>query len=417
MKKASLYVLLLCLLLSLCACGGKKDVTAKHPTEPVDPYNYPEIRQKLTWEAINAFPVKRADMTEDEMRDLCVDFFRFSKTALWIPDENWEYIKTKNGNTDNMYKGTVYGGLPYIGVASGSVYRLMDYIDEETGVVDMTEPMKNPKLFGNQCSIGAYWGWGRVVNSAKYTWTSGMVQANGFLRVGPYTYDDRIQGFEDGIFTTADVINANGAEVMYQSYAEMKRGDGFVYFTDAGHTMMCATDPVVVRFPDGSIDGNQSYVTIIDQHGEWSEATNEAGDTYRHKNYVDRKFTFNQLITDTYIPFTFGEFQGTDPVEDTECDFSHTGETITLNQLITGKVTANYGISDIYAILKDGTGNEVIRGVKRAEMGGMTSLDFVKAVDLTVWKAYTNGKYTVEVVCQLSTGERPTIYTGTLIAK
>lgn len=410
MKKVTAGIFAFCLALSLCACGDKEPKS----TEPVDNYNYPEIQEKLTWEAINAFPVKSEDMTEDEMRDLCVDFFRFTKTALWIPNQNWEYVKTKNGNTDSMYKGNIYGGLPYIGVASGSIYRLMDYIDEETGVVDMTEPMNNPKLFGNQCSIGAYWGWSRVVNSANYLWTSGMVQKNGFLRVGPYTYDDNLSHYEAGVFTTADIINQNGADVMYASYAAMKRADGLVYFTEAGHTMMCVTDPVVVYAADGSIDGNQSYITIIDQHGEWSEATNASGDTYRYKNYVDRKFTFNQLMTANYIPFTFGEFLGTDPVEPTECAFSHTGDTVTLEQLVTGKVTANYGISDIYAILKDQNGKEVLRGVKRAETANVLSLDFVKAVDMTDWKAYAGKGYTVEILCQLGTGERPTLYTGIL---
>ena len=53
---------------------------------------------------------------------------------------------------------------------------------------DMTEAEKNPKLFGNQCSFGAYWGWGRVINSANYGGTNEMVLKNGFLRVGDYSY-------------------------------------------------------------------------------------------------------------------------------------------------------------------------------------------------------------------------------------
>lgn len=413
MKKQIIGILLICAVLLMWGCGSFHD-TGTAPTEPADSFSYPTIRQKLTWDAINAFPVKTGDMNEEQMRDLCVDFFRFSKTALWIPNQNWSYIKSKSGNTDEMYKGTIYGGLPYIGVASGSVYRLMDYIDEETGVVDMTEPMKNPKLFGNQCSIGAYWGWGRVVNSANYLWTSSMVRQNGFLPVGPYTYPENLTHFADGMYTTTDVINENGADIMYQSYGAMRHADGLVTFTGAGHTMMCSQDPVVVRSADGAIDGNQSYMLIIDQHSQWSEATNEAGDTYQHKNYVDRKFTFNQLMADGYIPFTFGELIGTDPVEDTVCAFSHTGQTITVQQLTTGTVTANYGISDIYAVLKDSQGKELLRAVKRAETASVMQLDFVKAVDMAAWIPYADGKHTVEITCQLSTGERPLLYTGTL---
>lgn len=413
MKKAALCLLAAILALSLLACGK----TASDPTQttaPADTFPYPTINQKLTWNAIEAFPVKHAGMTEEEMRQLCVDFFQFSKTALWTPNADWEYVKTKDGETDQVFRGKVYGGLPYIGVASGNVYRLMDYINESTGVVDMTEPMQNPKLFGNQCSIASYWGWARVINSADFGWTYEMVHSRGFLRVGPYTYDDKLTRFQADIYGTDDVIRENGAEIMYASYAAMKKADGLINYTGAGHAMMCSGDPVVVYDADGKIDPAQSYLLITDQHGKWVEATNEAGDTYTHKNYVNRKYTFFDLMNDAYIPFTFAEFSGADPIEDTQCDFSHTGDTITLSQLNAGTVSANYGISDIYAIVLDAQGSEVLRVVKRADQAGLKELNFNKLITAEDWAPYTDGSYTVQIVCQLGTGERPTVYTGTL---
>lgn len=410
MRKYIAMVLLLGILFSFCACAGD---TAPETT-PVDTFPYPTINQKLTWDAIDAFPVKSADMTPQELRQLCVDFFIFSKTALWIPDQNWEYQKTKKGNTDEMFQGVIYGGLPYIGVSSGNVYRLMDYINEDTGVVDMTEPMAAPHLFGNQCSIASYWGWARVVNSADFGWTYEMVQNRGFLRVGPYTYDDTQPRFQADIFTTKMVVEQNGPEIMYQSYAAMQLGDGMIYYTDAGHAMMCSGAPVVVYNEDGTINGQQSYLYITDQHGAWAEATNEAGDTYQHKNYVNRKMTFSQLLLETYIPFTFGEFLGTDPVEETVCTFNHSGQTISLRQLLVGEVTANYGISDLYAIVCDAKGNEVARVVNRASQSGLMTLNFFKLIPTEEWSVYADGNHTVRVVVQLGTGERPTVYEGKL---
>ena len=315
MKKIAAWILMLAVSVSLLACGGPEaGNTPTEETKPADTFPYPEINEKLTWDAIRSFPVKRADMTEQEMRQLCVDFFRFSKTALWIPDTNWTYIKTKDGETDEMYKGKIYGGLPYIGVASGNVYRIMDYINEETGVVDMTEPMAEPKLFGNQCSIASYWGWARVINSADFGWTYEMVQSKGFLRVGPYTYDDTISRFQDDLYQTDDVIRENGPEIIYESYAAMKMADGLITYTGAGHAMMCTADPVVVYDAEGIIDPANSYLLITDQHSKWVEATNGAGDTYTHKNFVDRKMSFYELLTEAYIPFTFAEFSGADPI-------------------------------------------------------------------------------------------------------
>jgi len=414
MKKIFSFSLALLIIFCLCACGGAGETASTtEATQPASNIKYPEIKEKLTWDAINAFPVKSENMTEEEMRNLCVDFFFFSKTALWIPNQNWNYTIASSGKPDQMVMGQIYGGLPYITNGGGNVYRIMDYIDEQTGVVDMTEPMKDPTLFGNQCSYSTYWGWARVVNSAEFAATANLLHNKGFLRVGPYTYDDSRMRFEEGGWDTHYIINENGADIMCQSYALMKHADGLVLGGEGGHVMMCRTDPEVVYAADGSIDPAQSYVYILDQHGAWVEDTNEAGDTYTHKNYINRKFTFNDLMAQGYIPFTFAEFLGTDPVEPTECTFSYTGDTIKPTDLNAGEVTCNYGISDIYALAKDKDGNTVLSVVSRINKPTKT-LNFNRLILSSEWEPYTNGEYTLDVVCQLSTGERLTVYTGTL---
>ena len=129
----------------LAACGEKGPTSVSAYKSEGD---FPQIKEQLTWEKLNAFPQKREDMTPDEARQLCVDFFRFSKTALWTPDEDMDYIRNAAGNPDSMAKGTIYGGLPYIGLGSGNVYRLMDYMDETTGVVDLSNAADVLKSLG-----------------------------------------------------------------------------------------------------------------------------------------------------------------------------------------------------------------------------------------------------------------------------
>ena len=41
--------------------------------------------RRLTWENINAFPIKSADMSAMELRMLCVNFFQFAKTSALTP--------------------------------------------------------------------------------------------------------------------------------------------------------------------------------------------------------------------------------------------------------------------------------------------------------------------------------------------
>ena len=435
MKKANLRkiltvvltLLLACvLIMSLAACGNKGGeeqkpaVTKKDPVSKFDSGSgWPELAQPLSWDAINAFPIKSKDMPLEDARQLCVDFFRFTKTAVWIPNDDYSAFHDY-GNTREftMNGGAVYGGLPYISMASGSIYRLMDFMDEETGVVDVKAAGANPKVFGNQCSFGSYWGWARVINSPDYNWTENMVVKSGFLRVGPYTYDDMIVGLGTGN-TTTQIIEQNGDEVMFESYALLKTGDGIVQWTTAGHVVMIASDAVVVRSADGKIDPEQSYVTVIDQGQSWANGKNEAGDQYLFQNRVDAKLTFNQLRNGVYIPLTYAEWLGTDPIEDTEYSFSHTGDSITFEQLFNSKVSSNYGLSDIYAYVYDGAGNEVCKIANHVPEAGYKELRFYKQGG----SVYTWGNpdelkpadgYTVKIVAQLGTGERPTLWEGKL---
>ncbi len=370
--------------------------------------------RRLTWENINSFPVKSADMSTMELRMLCVEFLQFAKTALWIPDEDFSYIRNKAGSQDKMFGGEIYGGLPYIGNGSGNVYRLMDYMDEERGVVDMSEASKHPKLFGNQCSIGSYWGWARVINSADYDWTFNMVASRGFIPVGPVTYNEEITSFSQE--DTAQICAKNGEQILYQSYAKMLPADGLISSHPAGgHVVMCSVAPHVEYLPDGTIDGENSYLYITDQHQRWVERENSAGITYQHKNYINRKFTFKALFKGKNIPFTFGEFLGTDPVEETECSFSHEESEITVEQLKNAHVTANYGISDVYAYVTDADGKLLFYKVARAPKAGRKTLDFSTTVYGATFDKYADGNHTVEIVCQLGTGERISLYTGTLV--
>ena len=151
-RTLSLLLCLLTILPILASCGSSlpeetgitaeetKETATEETKKPADTYKYPEIKDKLSWEKINAFSIAPGSgMSTDELRQLCADFFRFSKSALWTPDSSWNYIRNAHGSKDEIKKGQIYGGMPYIGLASCSVYRLMDWYDEETGVLNMKD--------------------------------------------------------------------------------------------------------------------------------------------------------------------------------------------------------------------------------------------------------------------------------------
>lgn len=420
------------------------------------------IKQRLTWEAINAFPIKYANMPIAERRQLCVDFFNFSKTALWTPKEDLTfYLSGSSSATYTLKEGTIYGGIPYMTVSSGSVYRLMDFIDESTGVLDAHKYMAGGpdtsgvysnaamKYFAGQCSYTSYWGWARVINDADYGTTYSAVPAYGFQMLGTYpgcsldtlgAWGSQPKSCNNGVIDntpevlatlsgqalpTSNTENINLRSVaeadrqnVYENYALMEKGDGIVYITTAGHFAMCTSDAYVVRNADGTINGTESYVLVTEQAIEWLGGTSDQGDWYLYEDGVNSKKTFKYLFDRYYVCFTFAEFQEGSILEETEVSFDYVGNTITKSQLFASKVTSNYAIADTYVIVTDDTGKEVYRHMVRA--GGPNVKEMVIAESATsklgvnTLGTLNPGTYHIEIEVQLGTGERPTVYTGTL---
>ena len=481
MKKVLIAVLTaLMMAVVLIACGKTAAPETTAPTSPEPTYSvsdykstgtYTQVQNQLSWESVNAIPIKRTDMTVDEMRDLVVTFFRYAKTVCWIPDTTLDFVKNSKGSADQMQEGVIYGGLPYGGLGSGNIYRLMDYMDPKTGVVNLENAVNKDsqydgwKTFGNQCSIGAYWGWGRVINSAAYTWTQGCVAKNKFIMLGDLQVRDengKLISIHDAKrnwssntsskpnnYGTDECMKDNDPQKIFQAYALLKKGDGLVYYTTAGHVIMSATDAVVVYQADGvTIDPIKSYIYIIDQGQTWEEMTNEQGDRLSYKGGVDVKKTFFDLMGGNYVPFTYREYTGEDPVEITkvglidkdknalisgtisESDRKFVAETnllksISLEQLFTYSATANYGISDVYAVVHDSKGNEVYKHAVRCSAASTYTLKIAENIaegkevpSVEKWGSaeFAEGEtYTVQIILQLSTGERPTIWEGELV--
>ena len=457
MKKyllTTLAILLVAVMaVALVACGEEVEKPAVNPNDPktdvsvykAEGFEKSQLKNQVSWEGLNSFKstkeiaeLYKTDPTAAiaEARKVVVDFFTYAKTATWIPADNWDFTHHSDGSgPDSMTGGQVYGGLPYVGMAAGGIYRLMDFIDPETGVVDILTaggemgadgmPIRQ-KYFGNQCAQGAYQGWARFINSANYAGTPTMVLLNNFIPVGDYVYPESTSKWTEQ-YNTVKVCEENTDQVMWASYAKLIPGDGVINFTTAGHVMMIVSEPVVV-YKEGStteIDGNKSYLYITDQHVQFVNYTHpDDGDKCLHARYVNRKMTFAELSATKagYIPFTYKEWLGTDPIEVPEYTISHTGDTISMSQVYKTKITSNYHLYDIYVSIYNKDGVEVFKTATHSDYASEYELKFMKqGLNVATWgKSDTldpaNYEYTVKIYVQSGTGDRPTLWEGKLVA-
>lgn len=425
---------------------------------------------------IDKIPVANGSMNTKRLRDIVVQFMYLQLNFAYTPtfsdvDSYSYYIKNLYGsyggasNLDNLKikfeEGKYYGGIPYMGNTAGSLYRWLEFYDPYTGVMNWDPLLRTnrPKwkdsatgivypdvgsaYFGNTCASSCVWAWLRVSNSIDTFWTNTWIPKNGFVKVGGYALSEN----EDHGKETSIICTKNGKDVMFSSYALMKKADGLV---QTGHAVMIVDNPVVVRNADGSIDGEKSYVLVAEQKASFLTASptkggvdlysplNDKGITYRIMgNYPgnivndtvrEMKWSFNSLYSKGYLPFTIPELLGTDPVEAPEIKLNYTGDTITVDELTKMTVFANYAISDIHVNIIDKDGNQVYSGMYCKIGNDVKALKYVSISDAlnnnlihaskgiigqNVGK-YTDGTYTIEIVCRLGTGEVVTAYSGTL---
>ena len=68
-------------------------------------------------------------------------------------------------------------------------------------------------------------------------------------------------------------------------------------------------------------------------------------------------------------------------------------------------------------IVRDNNGEEIYRHAVRSGQAGLKEISVAASgKNVDTWGSFPVGTYPVEIMVQLGTGERPTIYLGTLLS-
>lgn len=177
---------------------------------------------------------------------------------------------------------------------------------------------------------------------------------NNCIPVGEGWWED-VTNYNSGTAYT-DVWVLNRTEQQYfEDMALVRRGDVLNQGIEAGvHTIMVASDPVIVRNQQGEIDGDRSYITTHEQAGgAVIDDEKMTWTTFR----LDKKRTFTSLRNAWWIATTIEEFV-TGEMETPECAIVD-GADGKLG-LTTGIVQANYFLESVLLTITDSKGNVVV---------------------------------------------------------
>lgn len=414
--------------LSLLACGGNSSASKTPETVPQKDFSSYAglVEDPKTWyDTLMAMPIANENMTEQELRQLCVDAFKMNLTFTWTPNAEitYTYELLDRYYDVHLREGMAYSGLFYAtgikDATCGNVWKVLPYYDHETGAVDV-EAMGDNVLnyMSSACAYGAQQGWNRVSASHGLVsmWHYNQYDSN-IVPVGPYTYETMDYNYNFRSRTASDeIIEKNGDAVMHESYAAMKMADG-LYSSSSWHVMMISQDPVIERNPDGTINPLTSYVMVHEQAGAGTKSDDYNiqqgnGKLLRQLGTVDNKYTFQKLLESGYIPFTLKEFTGEEKVVPGKAWVGaldrplENGTEMNVSELSRQNLHTNYALCTVLVEVKAPDGTVLVSYYPPVLTEPNTfELNLASALQAERVAPYADGENTIHISARLANGE------------
>ena len=367
-----------------------------------------------------------------ERRDQAESFMRQMATVLWRAEEDITYSNSQSDAPTGIYvadptyivAGRLYRGLPYSHAASDTD-AFLEFAGEpdDKGIYSISgltwhslHGKRGTPRIGNDCASAVGLAWGTLGNSlVKNGYTKELTEQNGYLRVGEY------ESPSDQYPPTFDICEQNGLWVMYNAYAQLQKADAVVMRNKAdnnGHTMMIVTVEVVKT--NGEIDGQKSYVTVLEQTSGYIEKQSfnydeTLGENVYQTYAIDKKYTFMDLYASGYLPITCKELIDPSPVVEpgvTDTITEHSYETI-----IDGALKATRFIGAVTVIISDANGDILQQCATNSPERNLYDFDMQRfatdepevlrgSLDMT---SLDSGTYHCKVICRLVSGDEFTV--------
>ena len=328
------------------------------------------------------------------LRDKVVQRMYEMGTVEWhVSHELLHDCKCSTGNVCNgVYNPDItYIGIPYKH-GNGSLSSF-NYMLDENGymkdwVWDMDIRNGYDSYMGAMCSSAtnmAFWQVSTTINfmssqpSLPYYYP-----VSGCIPVGTGWWED--VEFNTTEHLTPQYTENCTEQEFYEVLAQTWHGDGMTNGRPAGyHTVLIATDPVVVRDQQGNIDGVKSYLLTHELTGDQYDDETKTITAWR----IYEKNTFAKIRDDAFLPFTCQEYL-TGEVPEPECRMlDNPGGYL---GMFVGTVKGNYYLEVVTLTVKDSQGNVLLEKINFPKAGKFDDAN-VKSTSLCYIDSYDMGYF------------------------
>lgn len=327
------------------------------------------------------FPAPQGDC-----RQIVLDYMIKMSKVKWTPKQTFTIRKKgERSNVDLTYeKGKTYYGVSYSGMKA-----TLDQFEQfvEDGVFDNNDVFYFDEIVGNHCSSSISMALQQLISNGGIGGTKPQKWYPGIFKF-PNDIKIPFEHFGDD-YTSFNIWDCNSKLKIFEGYSMLKPADILYYCKKgAGHVRMVYSDANVVYNENGTIDGEKSTVSVIEQTNAWDK-TVDINTTW----FVDRKYTFEKLYERHFMPITLDFYTNGDTPKDAYIILDESNTPDSIKNGLRGKITSTFPLNYAYATVRDENGSLVRSSLVNnfTNVYSLALADMNEAIDLASLK---EGTYT-----------------------
>ena len=337
---------------------------------------------------------------EGDYRQIVMDYMLKMANVEWTPKEDFSITWKNEGKYPvNLVfeKGQTYHGITYSNT-KGTLDLFEQFVED--GKFDPNSPYYE-EVIGNHCSSSIAMAFQQLI-AFPYEGSFKPNERRG-LMVSKMVGNLRIPS-EYGIkWDALDVFNTNSKKDVMEAYAAVEMGDLIFFCTKrkSGHIRMAYSKSDVVRFENGEIDPDNSFVHCIEQTNSWDKT--EAANGKKTTWWIDHKYSFSRLYEKEFMPVTLSVYTSGEKLKNAYLiyDGNNTPETVLSG--LNGNITCNFPLNYVRITVKDENGKTAASAL-RYNLPMSYSIELEEMTEELGLCSLPSGKYTFTLRAGIARG-------------